>query len=375
MVRRTARQSAHSAAVHGGQLRFRLPAACSAQDERHEDWEVVSVSTEDSFEVVGGGYCRASATLSEQHRCVLHRQRNKRAAAWSLERDLCDRLSQRHVQVRIISADDCDLRVKVSCWFADARKPEAQTRLDAAFQEALTAMRARNEEAIRRDDLQAIALRHTPADYELSRSSWVRRIGVMVRPRRIGFFCAFPWEYGAVDWAQAVQGERLLAHEETTSARIGRRASPAHCSARTGHRRSRRLEQSTERRSRARARAEATRIRGLRRRREADEKQQERDLFVDVPAIGRRRPPETILSYGVAHGVELWLVRWSFCGGGAAARQRWMEWSDLLSEDIQNAAQQKKEDIVYGNPWWPYDGPAEADQPWEVALGWPAIVY
>lgn len=379
MGRRTARQSAHSAVVHGGHIRWQF--AC---EEGHADWDVVSISTEESFDVVGGGYCRASVKLCERHRCVLHRQRNKRAAAWSLERDLCDRLSEHRVQVRIISANECDLRVKVRCWFANFRKPEAQKRLEAMLREALVALSARNEEVIRRDELSAIAQRHTPADYELSRSSWVRRLGVPVRPHRIGFFCAFPWDYTPFPWdygdtssAQLEQGERLIAHEEPTSARMGRRASPAHCSARAGCRRSRRLKQSTEKLSLSRARAGAARTRGSRRRREADEKQRERDLFVDVAAIGRRRAAETVASYGVAYGVECWLVRWS--PGGAATRERWMQWGDLLSEELQNAAQERKEEILYGNPWWPHDGPDEQDlRPggWEVALGaYAAIVH
>lgn len=342
--------------------------ATMARDESHDDWDVVSISTEDSFEVIGGGYRQASSKLCERHRCVLHRQRNKRAAVWSLEREMCDRLSGHRVQVRIVSADGCDLRAKVRCWFADASKPEAQERLEAAFQVALATLSTQSEEAIRRDELGEIALRHTQADYELSRSSWVRRLGVMVRPRCIGFFCAFPWEVYAVEGAQRERAERLLNHdEEPTSARMGRRASPAHCSARAGCRRSRRLEQSKERPLRARARAEAARTRGLQRRRDADEKQRERDRhLVDVPATRRRRSPETVVDYGVAYGVELWLIRWSV--GGAEARERWMQWDDLLSEELQNSAQARKEDLLCCNPCWPFDLPDEV-RPWEVALG------
>jgi hypothetical protein len=306
MGRRTARQSAHSAAVHGGQIHFRLPPSSaqptsSVQDEGDEDWDVVSVSTEDSFVRFGGGYCQASATLCERHRCVLRRQKNKRAAAWSLECDLCNRLSVNRVQVRITSQDGCELRAKVRCWFADARRPEAQARLESAIKEALVALSARNEEALRRDELSAIAQRYTSADYELSRSSWARRMGVEVRHRCYGWFCAFPWGFGNFpcegDAAQRLRAEQLLnAYDEPTSARIGRRDSPTQCSARAGSRRSRRVEQATESRLTSRARAQAARTRGLQRRREADAKHHARDLFIDVPAI--RMPSRSGYSEG-----------------------------------------------------------------------------
>jgi hypothetical protein len=278
---RTARQSAHSAVLHGGNVSIRLP-ACNLSETIDESWDVLSLSTEDSFELIGGGYCQASAKLSECHRCTLQSQRNKRAATWSLQQDLCSRLSQR-AQVRIASADGCLLRVTARCWFDD-RGPEAKKRLEDAFQWALTAFLARNEEALRLDELVAVALRHTPADYELSRSSWVRRIGIDIRPARIGFFCAFPWEVPEFNEMQVAQGEKLLSADDPHSGRISRRESPAHWSARTGRRRSRHIRQSTQKLLLAQSRAGEARERDLRRRREADEKLRECGRFVDMPA-------------------------------------------------------------------------------------------
>lgn len=305
------RDTRQSAAVHGGQIRFRMP-ACRMNIIDEQDWDVLSISTADSFEVIGSGYCQASAELNERHRCILGRQRNKRAAAWSLEQDLRDRLSQHRVQVRVVSADGCALRATVRCWFEDLG-PEAQKRLHNAFERALAAFSARNEEAARCDTLAAIARRHSPADHELSRSSWVRQMGISVRPPHIGFFCAFPWEVSVVTGAQLVQAEQLLSLNDPPSARIDRRAAPQQCSARAGRRRSRLVQQSTERGLRTRARAEAVRARGMKRRRSADEKQRERDLFVDVPVIARRGAPETVVSYSVAHE--------SSCGSATVARQ------------------------------------------------------
>ena len=92
--------------------------------------------------------------------------------------------------------------------------------------------------------------------------------------------------------------------------------------------------------------------------RSADEKQRERDLFVDVPALGRRRAPEKVVSFCIAYGVELWLVRWRMDNG--EARERWVEWGDLLTEAMQNDAQEKRGDIVY--LCWEYDG---KEHPWE----------
>lgn len=300
-------------------------------------------TAEEYFDVIGGGHRRASGKLCERHRCIL--QKHKRAAVWSLERDLCDRLSQQRVQVRIVAADGCALRAKASCWFADLGL-DAQQRLDDAFLRALAALSARNDEAIRRDELAALALRHTPADFELSRSSWVRRMGVGVRPALISAFGAFPWEDAVVTGAALVQAERLLSMNGPRDARGDRRAAPSQCSARAGHLRSRRAQQSSARLSRARARAEAARARGTRRRRAADEKQRQRDLFVDVPPIVRRRAPaESIVSYCVPYGVELWLVRWRVDTSGEA-RERWVEWGDLPTEELQDRAQEKKEDII-----------------------------
>merc|ERR1712087_89490 len=284
---RTARQSAHSAAVHGGNISIRLP-ACNPSDTIDESWDVLSVSSEDSFELIGGGYRQASAKLSERHRCILQAQRNKRAATWSLKQDLCSRLSHNRVQVRIASAYGCALRATARCWFDD-RGPEAQKRLDDAFEWALTAFVARNEEALRHDELVAFALRHTPADYELSRSSWVRRIGIDIRPSRIGFFCAFPWEVPELNNRQVAQGEKFLSADDPHSGRICRRESPAHCSARTGRRRSRHIRQSTQKLLIARSRAEEARARDMRRRREVEEKLRECDLFVDMPAVGSEK--------------------------------------------------------------------------------------
>ena len=258
--------------------------ACNAADTTDEIWDVLSVSTEDSFELIGGRKnCQASAKLSERHRCILQAQSNKRAATWSLKQDLCKRLSQHRVQVRIASAYGCVLRATARCWFDD-RGPEAQKQLDNAFEQALTAFFARNEEALRYDEVVELARRHTSADHELSRSSWVRRIGIQCRPFHIGFFCAFPWQVRELNQGQVLKAEELLSADDPYSGRICRRKSPAHCSARTGRRRLRHIRQSTQKRLIARSRAEESRARETRRRREAKEKLRECDLFMNMPA-------------------------------------------------------------------------------------------
>lgn len=284
MGKRTAGQSAHSAVVHGGQIRFSEQLLSDSKkdvaDRTDEDWEFVTVDKEESFEVLGGQFCRASTELSERYRCIL--QKNKRAVAWSFKVNMNDYLSTT-VCVRIVAAEGCVLRVTARCWLGD-NWPYAQKRMNDAFDKALTAFSARCDKTLKRNELVALAQRHTPADYALCRSSWVQRMG-------INSYC---------EEAHLNKAEQLLSLDAPHGARIARRISPAYLSARSGHRRSRRARQSTERLSGARDRADVARARGKERQLAADKKQRERNLFVDVPAIGRRCAPETVGSYGLA---------------------------------------------------------------------------
>lgn len=265
-------QSAHSAAVHGGALTLPMSLMLpGTTDDAAEAWEIIS---EDSFHIVGGGYCRVSTELGERYRWTLWQ--NKRAAIWSLERDMFELLSAR-VKVRIATSDEKP-RISARGWFANGSA--AQKRLDDALQTALVALVARTEEANRINELTALAQRMTSADHELSYSSWVRRMGVPVRPSR---FCAFPWFASCSFGANLVQAVGLLQQQEPLpSARIARRTAPAHCSARAGSRRSKRTNLSTHKGSRSRARAEAARVMNRRRKWAADEKTRERESWLGV---------------------------------------------------------------------------------------------
>ena len=52
-----------------------------------------------------------------------------------------------------------------------------------------------------------------------------------------------------------------------------------------------------------------------------------------------------------------------------------MEWGDviMMSEEVSDAALARKDDLLFGNPWWPFDRPEEV-RPW-LYYPYPSLAY